>query len=185
MPVVTMVGLSFGQMLGGIVIVELVFAWPGIGSLMLNGVTSRDYPVVFKVSVPRWPRLTIFVNFIVHALGTWSSTLGSSGRRMASSGLPTTTRLDVVRSADGAAGAVRPSRRVVVPRIGLGSVIDHGRGCDCVGCWAVHHSIRYRRAGPHEPPSAANVVARGSHRTHVGHGPARTRCIQQACRRHA
>ncbi len=45
-PVLTVLGLQFGRMLGGAVIVEAVFAWPGMGQLMLQGVGNRDYAVV-------------------------------------------------------------------------------------------------------------------------------------------
>src|SRR5919199_2202501 len=45
-PVVTIVGLEFGEILANSVIVETVFAWPGVGSLLITGVGSRDYPLV-------------------------------------------------------------------------------------------------------------------------------------------
>lgn len=45
-PVITVVGVQFGTLLGGAVIVEAVFAWPGIGSLLINAVTERDFPLV-------------------------------------------------------------------------------------------------------------------------------------------
>jgi peptide/nickel transport system permease protein len=45
-PVVTVVGLSFAALLGGAVIVEQVFALPGIGSLLINAVSRRDYPMI-------------------------------------------------------------------------------------------------------------------------------------------
>ncbi|MCL4466959.1 MAG: ABC transporter permease [Chloroflexi bacterium] len=45
-PVVTVMGLQFGRLLGGAVIVEAVFGWPGIGSLVITGVVARDYTVV-------------------------------------------------------------------------------------------------------------------------------------------
>jgi len=45
-PVLTVMGLSFGGMLGGAVVVESVFSIPGIGKLMLDGVTAKNYPVV-------------------------------------------------------------------------------------------------------------------------------------------
>ena len=41
-----MVGLQFGFLLGGAVIVESVFALPGVGTLMINAIFNRDYPVV-------------------------------------------------------------------------------------------------------------------------------------------
>lgn len=46
LPVVTMLGLSFGQLLGGTVIVESIFAWPGVGKYCLESIFNRDYPVV-------------------------------------------------------------------------------------------------------------------------------------------
>ncbi|GLW11708.1 peptide ABC transporter permease [Microtetraspora sp. NBRC 13810] len=45
-PVVTVVALQFGALLGGAVVVENVFAWPGLGSLVVNAVANRDYAVV-------------------------------------------------------------------------------------------------------------------------------------------
>ena len=46
LPVVTIVGLHMGGLMGGAVIVENVFAWPGLGSLVVDSVTNRDYEVV-------------------------------------------------------------------------------------------------------------------------------------------
>ena len=51
LPVVTFVGLQFGALLGGVVVLENVFAWPGLGRLALQAVTYRDYPVVQGVVV--------------------------------------------------------------------------------------------------------------------------------------
>ena len=45
-PIITIVGNGMGMMLGGTVIIENVFSIPGIGSYMMNGINSRDYPVV-------------------------------------------------------------------------------------------------------------------------------------------
>ncbi len=45
-PVVTVAGLEFGQLLGGAVIVETVFAWPGAGRLLSDSISARDYNVV-------------------------------------------------------------------------------------------------------------------------------------------
>lgn len=45
-PVVTVVALQIGSLLSGAIITEAVFAWPGVGSLMLDGIQSRDYPLV-------------------------------------------------------------------------------------------------------------------------------------------
>lgn len=46
LPVVTLLGLQLGALLGGAVITETVFSWPGVGSLMVEAINRRDYPVV-------------------------------------------------------------------------------------------------------------------------------------------
>jgi peptide/nickel transport system permease protein len=46
LPVLTIVGLQFGALLSGAVITENVFAWPGIGSLLIQAINTRDYPMV-------------------------------------------------------------------------------------------------------------------------------------------
>lgn len=45
-PIITYLGLQLGGLLGGVVIVEQVFAWPGLGTLALNAISHRDYPVL-------------------------------------------------------------------------------------------------------------------------------------------
>jgi len=51
LPVLTVLGLSFGQMLGGAIIVESIFAWPGMGRLAVQAVLGRDFPVVQGVAI--------------------------------------------------------------------------------------------------------------------------------------
>ncbi|KAA6186242.1 ABC transporter permease [Thiohalocapsa marina] len=46
LPVLTLVGLQLGALLGGAVITETVFGWPGLGSLLVESIQARDYPVV-------------------------------------------------------------------------------------------------------------------------------------------
>ncbi|MGD1898293.1 MAG: ABC transporter permease [Phormidesmis sp.] len=46
LPVVTIVGLEFGTLLGGAILTETIFSWPGIGSWIYGGILQRDYPVV-------------------------------------------------------------------------------------------------------------------------------------------
>jgi peptide/nickel transport system permease protein len=46
LPVVTIVGLQFGALLSGAVITENVFAWPGVGTLLIQAISARDYPLV-------------------------------------------------------------------------------------------------------------------------------------------
>ncbi|HVL73800.1 MAG TPA: ABC transporter permease [Beijerinckiaceae bacterium] len=50
-PIVTIIGLQFGGLLGGAVITETVFAWPGVGRLAVNAVHQRDFPVVQAVTL--------------------------------------------------------------------------------------------------------------------------------------
>jgi len=45
-PVLTVIGLQFGTLLGGAVLTETTFAWPGMGRLLVNSILSRDYPVI-------------------------------------------------------------------------------------------------------------------------------------------
>lgn len=46
LPVITVIGLQFGALLGGAVVTETVFAWPGVGRLLVDSIFFRDYPVV-------------------------------------------------------------------------------------------------------------------------------------------
>jgi peptide/nickel transport system permease protein len=45
-PVITIIGLEFGHLLGGTIIIETIFAWPGIGRLLLTSISARDVPVI-------------------------------------------------------------------------------------------------------------------------------------------
>jgi len=45
-PILTVIGVQFGLMLGGAVLTESVFTWPGMGSLLINSISARDFPVV-------------------------------------------------------------------------------------------------------------------------------------------
>lgn len=51
MPVITLVGLQFGQLLGGAVVTETIFAWPGVGSLAVEAVFNRDFPTVQGITL--------------------------------------------------------------------------------------------------------------------------------------
>ncbi|MFS8120521.1 MAG: ABC transporter permease, partial [Microcoleus sp.] len=46
LPIVTIIGLQFGTLLGGAILIETIFLWPGIGSWIYNGILTRDYPIV-------------------------------------------------------------------------------------------------------------------------------------------
>jgi peptide/nickel transport system permease protein len=63
-PVVTLFGLQFGYLVGGTVVVETVFALPGMGQLLFQSITARDYPVVQAITVVS-AFFVIIVNLIV------------------------------------------------------------------------------------------------------------------------
>jgi len=63
LPAVTVVGLSFGVVFGGAIITETVFAWPGVGRLLLDAVSQRDFPLVQAIV------LTFSVLFLLINLG--------------------------------------------------------------------------------------------------------------------
>jgi len=66
-PVVTVIGLQFGGLLGGTVLTETVFSWPGIGRLLVESILARDYPVI-QGSILVFALLFILVNLIVDLL---------------------------------------------------------------------------------------------------------------------
>jgi peptide/nickel transport system permease protein len=59
-PIITILGTSFSNQMGGAVIVETVFGWPGVGTLMFDSVIRRDYPVVLAI--------TLFVGLVFVAI---------------------------------------------------------------------------------------------------------------------
>lgn len=68
-PVVTMMGLQFGFLLGGSILVEMVFNWPGLGRLLVDAVEMRDYPVI-QAEVLLFSLEFILINLVVDLLYT-------------------------------------------------------------------------------------------------------------------
>jgi glutathione transport system permease protein len=66
-PVVTMMGLQFGFLLGGSIVVEAVFNWPGLGRLLVDAVDMRDYPVI-QTLVLLFSLEFILINLVVDVL---------------------------------------------------------------------------------------------------------------------
>lgn len=69
-PTVTIVGIQFGALLGGAVIIETVFAFPGVGTMLLTAVNQRDYPVVMGVTLVIALLYTI-TNLVVDFIYMW------------------------------------------------------------------------------------------------------------------
>jgi peptide/nickel transport system permease protein len=64
MPVVTMLGLEFGFLLSGVVVVETVFSWPGVGRLVFNAINQKDIPLV-QTSVVIFALVFVLLNLLV------------------------------------------------------------------------------------------------------------------------
>ncbi|BBY89866.1 ABC transporter permease [Mycolicibacterium tokaiense] len=66
-PVLTITGIQLATILGGVIVVEVVFAWPGLGRLVFNAVAARDYPVI-QGAVLLIAALFLLINLVVDAL---------------------------------------------------------------------------------------------------------------------
>ncbi|WP_431235769.1 ABC transporter permease [Mycolicibacterium psychrotolerans] len=66
-PVLTITGIQLATILGGVIVVEVVFAWPGLGRLTFNAVAARDYPVI-QGAVLLIAALFLLINLIVDVL---------------------------------------------------------------------------------------------------------------------
>jgi peptide/nickel transport system permease protein len=63
-PVITVIGLQFGSLLGGTVLIETVFAWPGLGRLLVESILARDYPVI-QGAILIFALLFVLINIMV------------------------------------------------------------------------------------------------------------------------
>ncbi len=66
-PIVTILGLQFGLLLGGAILTETVFSWPGMGMLIVRSILARDYPVV-QGAVLFLAAITVIINLVVDLL---------------------------------------------------------------------------------------------------------------------
>ncbi len=66
-PVVTILGIQFGHLLGGAVIVESLFAWPGVGRMLVDSITNRDYAIT-QAGLLYLVSIFLLVNFVVDLL---------------------------------------------------------------------------------------------------------------------
>ncbi len=70
LPVITLAGIQAGQLVGGAILVETVFAWPGIGRLAFDALLQRDYPVLLGVFLATSAMVVVF-NFITDIVYTF------------------------------------------------------------------------------------------------------------------
>lgn len=70
LPLITLLGMSIGWLLGGVAVIEMVFSWPGIGNMAVRGIMMRDYPLIEGFVL--WISLVyMFVNFLVDVSYTY------------------------------------------------------------------------------------------------------------------
>jgi peptide/nickel transport system permease protein len=69
-PIVTLAGLEIGQLLGGAVVTETIFAWPGLGRLTVQALLNRDFPVVLAAVFVTSVTYTL-INFVVDLIYGW------------------------------------------------------------------------------------------------------------------
>ena len=69
-PIVTVIGLDFGTLLGGAVITETIFAWPGVGRLAAEAIFRRDFPLV-QANIFYIATAFVLINLVVDILYTW------------------------------------------------------------------------------------------------------------------
>ncbi len=69
-PIVTVIGLEMGTLLGGAIITETIFAWPGVGRLTVQAIYNRDFPVV-QAAVFTLACIFVLINFVVDILYTY------------------------------------------------------------------------------------------------------------------
>jgi peptide/nickel transport system permease protein len=67
LPVITYVGLSLGQLMGGAVVTESLFSIPGVGSLLVDSILARDYPVMLAIGMITIGAV-VFMNALADAL---------------------------------------------------------------------------------------------------------------------
>jgi len=69
-PIVTVIGANFGALIGGAVFVETVFSWPGLGMLFLDGIESRDYPLIMGIALLMGIAI-LLVNMLTDIVYSW------------------------------------------------------------------------------------------------------------------
>ena len=188
LPIVTITGLQFGTLLGGAVVTETVFAWPGIGRLAIQSIYNRDYPVV---------QCTVFLSALRvhrrqlrHRRDLWRprSPRPSPLRRCGGRGAG---RAAARRAAHAAARRGRRGLRAGAGRRGRsrrrGSRRRIPRGSRCAAGWR-RRRWRRRRPGPparHRSPRPRRALARDLGRARVAAGRLRGGGRGRPHRRHA
>jgi peptide/nickel transport system permease protein len=84
-PVLTLLGLSLPALFSGAVFIEAIFAWPGVGRIMVEAVGARDYPVIMAATAVS-AILVVIGNLLAEALATWADPRLRTGQPAAGEG---------------------------------------------------------------------------------------------------
>jgi peptide/nickel transport system permease protein len=71
-PILTVVGLQLGQLIGGVVVTETIFAWPGLGLYAVTAVENQDYPAILGFTLVATVAY-VTINLVVDLLYPWLS----------------------------------------------------------------------------------------------------------------
>jgi peptide/nickel transport system permease protein len=82
-PVLTLLGLSLPALFSGAVFIEAIFAWPGVGRIMVEAVGARDYPVIMAATAVS-ATLVVIGNLLAEALAAWADPRLRTGQPVAS-----------------------------------------------------------------------------------------------------
>jgi peptide/nickel transport system permease protein len=84
-PVLTLLGLSLPALFSGAVFIEAIFAWPGVGRIMVEAVSARDYPVIMAATAVS-ATLVVIGNLLAEALAAWADPRLRTGQSVAGEG---------------------------------------------------------------------------------------------------
>jgi peptide/nickel transport system permease protein len=84
-PVLTLLGLSLPALFSGAVFIEAIFAWPGVGRIMVEAVGARDYPVIMAATAVS-ATLVVAGNLLAEALVGWADPRLRTGQPLAGQG---------------------------------------------------------------------------------------------------
>jgi peptide/nickel transport system permease protein len=69
-PIVTVIGANFSSLIGGAVFLETVFSWPGLGTLFVDGIESRDYPLIMGITLFMAVAI-LLINLLTDVIYAW------------------------------------------------------------------------------------------------------------------
>ena len=165
-PIITVLGLQFGQLLGGAIVTETVFAWPGVATLTVESIRNQDFPVV-QCAVVLLALIIVSINFLVDIIvGFIDPRIRVGGQRPRRGG---------PRGRRARGPARRPAPHVAAPalalQVGRGSHRDHPDDRRQRGVGAMDLALGPAVGGHPAPAGAAGLDGRRHARARAGHRP--------------